>query len=235
MTVMTATTATTARPPHPNALVLLLAVAVTAPTVQADEFETADRDEMVCELEDLTRRISLRRDPEAGYVCDVLYEKPDEQGTSEVLWSARNDPNYCTPHFSGLIEQLRSNGWDCSPVEDTIETAEARSDEGGGEASAPADGDGSAGARDRLYERCLATMSEGGDAEGSATPESRCDCMSDEMDRYAMSEEEARSIDEALAASSETGAGEGGSAPRRDKRLNTLMVTYEEIVASCRG
>ncbi|MGB5258865.1 MAG: hypothetical protein WBN44_16555, partial [Woeseiaceae bacterium] len=73
-----------------------------------------------CESGQFERELALFRgspaDP-AGPVapvgilaCKVVYTK---NGNSEVLWQARNDPDFCKPRVLALIEKLRNAGFTC--------------------------------------------------------------------------------------------------------------------------
>ena len=47
---------------------------------------------------------------EGSLACWVVYSK---DGNSEVLWQARNDPNYCEPRVLALLENLQKAGFRC--------------------------------------------------------------------------------------------------------------------------
>lgn len=199
----------------------LVALAVHVPSATAFE-----RENVTCELEDLTRHVSLRVDPEAGYVCDVLYEKPDEGDTREVLWSARNNPDYCEPRFVELVEDLASRGWVCGPAEEA---------DGAGDEPAVAAARGERAVTEgtaRLRDWCVADATSGAGGEGPGSLDSYCECVAGNMASYDLSAEDAQAIIDGLPARS--AEEEPQSPSERDKRLNTLAVNYRYAADSCR-
>ena len=204
-------------------LIATLAVAAGG----APEAAAFERRDIVCELEELTRLISLRVDPDAGYVCDVLYEKPDEGDTREVVWSARNDVDYCTPRFDTLVEGLASRGWTCGYAEAPIEAPAigAARDE-----RADDDEASSEGVIGKFRDWCVADVASGESVAGAGSVKSYCNCVADGMNADGLSEEDAQVIFHGL---SSVSAGEG-EASGGDKSLNMLLVNYEAVVASCR-
>lgn len=87
---------------------------------------------------------------DSGFACRVVYTK---NGDSEVLWQARNDPDYCEPRVLALLETLTSAGFRClqaveaengadrhtvsavepvsaTPLPPPVEPPQARSDDG---------------------------------------------------------------------------------------------------------
>jgi len=209
-------------------LVTTFVVVVGAPEARAFE-----REDIVCELEDLTRTISLRADPEAGYVCDVLYEKPDEGGAREVLWSARNDVDYCQPRFDELVKDLASRGWICDYAEKSGDSGDQPEIGAAQEARETDDETSSEGTKGKFRDWCVADTASGENVEGSGSVKSYCNCVADGMDSYGLTEDEAQVIFEGL--SSLAAAPEGESNPvGDDKRLNTLAANYESVVDSCR-
>ena len=202
---------------------LLVAVAVATHLPDAAAFE---RQNVVCELEDLTRQISLRVDPEAGYVCDVLYLKPDEGDTREVLWSARNNVDYCEPRFTDMVEQLASRGWTCDYADEPIDSKEQPA-MGAAESDRRDDDETtSEGTRGKFRDWCVADTASGSDIGGKGSVKSYCDCVAEGMDSHGLSETDAQVIFEGLTAT--------GDSANTDKRLNTLAANYESVVESCR-
>lgn len=73
-----------------------------------------------CRSDNIVREIALflndgsERVPSVGsegsLACWVVYSK---DGDSEVLWQARNDPNYCKPRVLALLEKLQKAGFRC--------------------------------------------------------------------------------------------------------------------------
>ena len=190
-----------------------------------------ERRDIACELEDLTRLISLRVDPDAGYVCDVLYEKPDEGDTREVVWSARNDVDYCKPRFDSLVEGLASRGWTCDYAETPTGAADRPLLGAARDERSEDDEVRSEGARGKFRDRCIADVASGGDAEGVGSAKVYCDCVTDGMGVDGLSEEDAEAIFGGLASLSRED-GEGLSIG--DKRLNTLAMNYRTVADSCR-
>ena len=208
---------------------LLAATLAVAPVPDAAAFE---REDIACELEDMTRLISLRVDPDAGYVCDVLYRKPDEGDTREVLWSARNSVDYCKPRFEKLVKGLASRGWTCGYADESVDVEGQAAADGAQEDARTADdetdGDGTRG---RFRDWCVADVAGGGNVEGAGSVRSYCDCVAGGMDSQGMTEDDARVIFEGLAALADE---EGDGSATSDKRLNTLATNYEAAVESCR-
>ena len=220
-------------PAHPRravpvapSLAILTVVAAHA-TGAAAQSET-DREQVACELDDMTRLISLRVDPEAGYVCDVLYEKPDEGDTREVLWSARNTVDYCRPRYTGLVEDLSARGWTCDYAEGS-----------GGEPAVAAatrtrnddDETTSEGTRGKFRDWCIADAVNAPSVEGRGPVKGYCDCVARGMDSHGLTEEDAQVIFDGLSAV--PSGGEAGDPQDLDKRLNTLATNYDTVVEFC--
>ena len=201
----------------PLLVTLFLAALVQVPNVAALE-----RDEQVCELKDLTRILSLRVDPEAGYVCDVVYLKPDEGAVREVLWSARNNADYCRPRFDDMLEQLVSRGWEC---ENTDEYVDAGSGSGDGAAPERSGDDeaNSKGVKGTFRDRCVVDVASSANIAGSTSVKSYCDCITEEMASNDLAEGDAEVVFGGIA-----------SADAGDKRLDRLATSYESAVESCR-
>ena len=197
---------------------LLAAAALALP--YAPGAAALEREELVCELEDLTRILSLRVDPEAGYVCDVLYLKPDEGAVREVLWSARNDEDYCKPRFDDMAEQLVSRGWTC---ENTDEFADSGEGAEPGAADERPDEAGSEGVRGAFRDACVLDVASSANVAGSRSVKSYCDCITEEMGADGLAEGDVETIYGGLA-----------SADLSEKRLNALTASYEGAVESCR-
>ena len=209
-------------------LLAILAVA-HAPGAAASESAEADREKVACELEDMTRLISLRVDPEAGYVCDVLYEKPDEGGAREVLWSAKHTADYCRPRYEGLVQDLAERGWTCDYAEEDPE----RGDDGPDVAAAVGargedDEATSEGVRGKFRDWCVTDAVNAQDLEIEGPIRGYCDCVARGMDSRGLTEEDAQLIFDGLASLS---AGPEGEIT--DKRLNMLTTSYREVDEFC--
>lgn len=208
-------------------LVATFAVAVM-PVPNASAFE---RRNVVCDLEDLTRKISLRVDPEAGYVCDVLYEKPDEGDTREVLWSARNSVDYCEPRFVGLVEQLAERGWTCDYADEPVDSADRPAIGAAKMDRQDDDETTSEGTRGKFRDWCVADVASGENIDGGGSVKGYCDCVARGMDSHGLSEEDAQLIFDGLSSLNTDGESESADI---GKRLNTLAANYESVVEFCR-
>lgn len=208
-------------------LVTTFAVAMT----HVPDAAAFERTNVACELEDLTRLISLRADPEAGYVCDVLYEKPDEGDTREVLWSARNNIDYCRPRFVGLVEQLAARGWTCDYADEPVDSGDQPSIGAAKAERKDDDETSSEGTKGKFRDWCIADIASGKNVDGKGSVKSYCDCVAAGMDSHGLSEEDAQVIFDGL---SSMPAGEEGESSNTDKRLNTLAANYKSVVESCR-
>ena len=225
--------ATPAPSPLALALVLALAHASGAAAQSASEASESavegEREKVACEFEDMTRLISLRVDPEAGYVCDVLYEKPDEGGAREVLWSAKNDAQYCRPRYEDLVQGLADRGWTCDYAEDSPDgeepavaaATEARRDD---------DESTSRGPRGKFRDWCVTDAVNAQEFEVEGPIRDYCDCVARGMDSRGLSEEDVRLIFDGL---SSVSAGQDDGAEITDKRLNTLTTSYRDVVEFC--
>lgn len=61
------------------------------------------------------RHILLREHTDSDVLCDVLYAKPDEGGSVDTMWTARNDAGFCAARFGDFIERHRVEfEWHCS-------------------------------------------------------------------------------------------------------------------------
>ena len=212
----------------------LLVTTFAALLVHAPGAVAFERQDIVCELDGLTREISLRADPHSGYVCDVLYEKPDEGDTREVLWSARNNVDYCKPRFDDMVDGMTARGWTCDYA-DTPPESDDQPPAIGAATDARSDDDeaSSEGARGVFRDRCVADAAGADGAPGSGSVKSYCNCVADGMDSGDLTEDDARIIFDGLAAAA-AASDSGDGAEDGDKRLNTLAANYEGVAESCR-
>jgi len=68
-----------------------------------------------CQLGNSSRRVVIEREGSAPVPCVVAYFKDTEApGEREVLWSAENDPGYCTERATEFVARLEGLGWQCS-------------------------------------------------------------------------------------------------------------------------
>ncbi|MGI9238611.1 MAG: hypothetical protein ACR2QZ_14530 [Woeseiaceae bacterium] len=67
-----------------------------------------------CSSHGLERTIVLHEQDATGkdgeFACWVMYTK---DGATEILWRAKNNPDYCAPKVSALIERLQTAGFTC--------------------------------------------------------------------------------------------------------------------------
>lgn len=97
-----------------------------------------------CEAGAFEREITLTQGgPEAqtglmdqanGLACHVVYTK---NGITEMLWQARNDPDFCRPRVLALIEKLRNAGFTCNQVGQTEVGPRTEADDMGAGLSTP--------------------------------------------------------------------------------------------------
>ena len=87
-----------------------------------------------CTSGDFERKITLFKDNDSvqdparvsgnAYACRVTYTK---NGESEVLWLARNDPDYCEPKVLALVGKLQAAGFQCEKSAVPIDSADRSS------------------------------------------------------------------------------------------------------------
>ncbi len=88
---------------------LLLTSVLTSADVQARKIE--------CHAGENIRIIETRYPPkDSNVACNVTYHKPTEGVTSQELWSARNDAEYCGNKAWLLANKLEANGWTCNSI-----------------------------------------------------------------------------------------------------------------------
>ena len=69
-------------------------------------------DAYVCQRGTLERHLSITYTNEGMAVpCQVSYVKED--GSSKVLWDAKNAEGYCEQKAGEFVEKQRGWGWDC--------------------------------------------------------------------------------------------------------------------------
>ncbi|MGI9232154.1 MAG: hypothetical protein ACR2RD_00850 [Woeseiaceae bacterium] len=91
-------------------LLVCLAALLAHTVVSADQSGRLWR----CSSHGLERTIVLHEQDATGqdgeFACWVIYTK---EGVTETLWRAKNNPDYCAPKVSALIERLQSAGFTC--------------------------------------------------------------------------------------------------------------------------
>jgi hypothetical protein len=60
----------------------------------------------------------------SALACRVVYTK---NGASEVLWQARNDPDYCEPRVRALVAKLKNSGFACTSSDETLSSTRMES------------------------------------------------------------------------------------------------------------
>ncbi len=71
-------------------------------------------DSWSCSHDGIQREVKIDYPGSGPVPCNVVYNKPDEGGTSEVLWNATSEQGYCEDKAQGLVAKLESWGWACS-------------------------------------------------------------------------------------------------------------------------
>lgn len=90
--------------------ILLLALTLPASTLAADNYR--------CTYGDLVRRVEILYEPGRAVPCEVQYFKDTESpGAPQVLWRAQNESGYCEAKTTAFIQELASQGWNCSAGE----------------------------------------------------------------------------------------------------------------------
>lgn len=91
-----------------NKLIPFLAL-VTLPALGADP------DNVLCTLEDKSRRVQIVRDAGLQVPCEVHYDRDTyAPGDPMVLWRARHEVGFCEAKAAELIARLESLGWACA-------------------------------------------------------------------------------------------------------------------------
>ena len=73
-----------------------------------------------CSYGDMQRRVEIASEPGTEVPCSVHYFKDTEMpGEQQVLWSAENDPAYCSSKAMELVAKLEGWGWDCNRGDDS--------------------------------------------------------------------------------------------------------------------
>lgn len=88
--------------------------AVLAVTLLLSVNGVASAESWICENDTLVREITIQNETSAPAPCSVVYNKDAEGQGSEVLWTARNDGNYCAEKADGLAQKLQDFGWACT-------------------------------------------------------------------------------------------------------------------------
>ncbi len=90
--------------------ILLSTISLPATAVAADNYR--------CTNGDLVRRVEIYYEPGLEVPCEVHYYKDTElPGERQVPWRAQNEAGYCESRAKAFIEQLKSQGWECTATE----------------------------------------------------------------------------------------------------------------------
>ncbi len=74
------------------------------------------RESSNCVRKGVTRVVELSIENPSGVPCDVTYRKPDEGNTSERLWFANSDPDFCVARYQDFLTKLTNKlAWSCTP------------------------------------------------------------------------------------------------------------------------
>lgn len=71
-------------------------------------------DSWSCSHNGIQREVKIEYPGSSPVPCNVVYNKPDEGGASEVLWNATSEQGYCEDKAQGLVARLESWGWACT-------------------------------------------------------------------------------------------------------------------------
>lgn len=64
----------------------------------------------------LIRLIRITRPEGKRLPCQVIYEKPTEDNSKQLLWTARYEKNFCSDKAEGLAMRLGALDWECENV-----------------------------------------------------------------------------------------------------------------------
>jgi hypothetical protein len=104
------------------AAILLMVFSIPASAVAADKYR--------CSEGNLERRVEIIYEPGRAVPCVVQYFKDTEApGETQVLWRAQNESGYCESKAAAFIEQLDSQGWNCSDATAVVDEIDADRDE----------------------------------------------------------------------------------------------------------
>jgi hypothetical protein len=79
-----------------------------------------------CKHGSMTREVKIETTGEGPVPCKVIYNKPDEDKSSKVLWNAQSEQGYCEAKAEAFVAKLESWGWACTS--DAAASAPAESD-----------------------------------------------------------------------------------------------------------
>jgi len=80
---------------------------------EATATESADGKETICKQDSRVRKVTLSKGQD-GTACQVSYLKETEApGAAKVLWSSKQQADYCQEHATAFVEKLKGMGWSC--------------------------------------------------------------------------------------------------------------------------
>lgn len=82
-----------------------------------------------CLRDGVGRVVELREGADGGLPCEVVYRKPEEDGSARVLWLARNDRAFCAARYEAFLVKLeRRLRWECEATADMDGTRSVTAD-----------------------------------------------------------------------------------------------------------
>lgn len=67
-----------------------------------------------CKNGNLLREVKIEYAGQSPVPCKVIYNKPDEDQSSKVLWNAQSEQGYCEAKARDFVARLESWGWACT-------------------------------------------------------------------------------------------------------------------------
>ncbi len=103
----------------PSALAVALASSSGVARAQSTDLDVTERES--CLRGGITRVVELREGTDGGLPCEVIYLKPDEDGSSRVMWLARTERGFCAARFESLVTKLETQfAWTCEPLQSEL-------------------------------------------------------------------------------------------------------------------
>lgn len=96
---------------------IVLGLAFTPAAVYADSWS--------CTHDNVVREVKISYAGAGPVPCSVVYNKPDEGATSQVLWNAESEQGFCEEKAQSFVAKLESWGWACANLDAPSEPAEA--------------------------------------------------------------------------------------------------------------
>jgi hypothetical protein len=67
-----------------------------------------------CKHGNILREVKIEYSGESPVPCKVVYNKPDEDKSSKVLWNAESEQGFCEAKAKAFVAKLESWGWACT-------------------------------------------------------------------------------------------------------------------------